>query len=158
MIQRIQTLYLGIVIILVGIVACGVELISFVDGDIRHTISSFGVTQYDAVTGDFLSTSHVPVYIGFFALIFLTFICLMSYKNLPKQFKLGRMVFYIYFLSFMSLFLMTSMGDSILDLEGAKREMGAGFYIFAAGFPFTFLANTGIKRDKNILASLDRLR
>jgi len=36
--------------------------------------------------------------------------------------------------------------------------MGLGFILFVAGFPFTFLANTGIKRDRNLLKSLDRLR
>ena len=46
----------------------------------------------------------------------------------------------------------------LLDEETASREMGLGFLLFVVGFPFTFLANTGIKRDKKLLDSLDRLR
>ena len=82
----------------------------------------------------------------------------MSYKNLVRQFKLGRMVFGIYFLMIISLILMSYLGDSLIDTETSSREMGLGFILFVAGFPFTFLANTGIKRDKELLSSLDRLR
>ena len=49
-------------------------------------------------------------------------------------------------------------GDSMISVETTKREMGLGYLLFLCGFPFTFLANIGIKRDKNLLDSLDRLR
>ncbi len=75
-----------------------------------------------------------------------------------RQFKLGRMVFGIYFLMLVSVILLSSFGDYLIDTETTSREMGLGFILFVAGFPFTFLANTGIKRDKQLLESLDRLR
>lgn len=157
MIQRIQTIYLAIAIILLSIVTVGTSLFSFATDTVRFTFSSYGITQYSA-EGDYISQKHFPVYIGLIALILLCFICLMSYKNLDRQFKLGRTIFYLYFLMLITVLLLSFFGDSLIDAENAKRELGLGFFLFVAGFPFSFLANTGIKRDKKLLDSLDRLR
>ncbi len=157
MIQRIQTVYLAIAIILLSIVTVGSTLFSYVTETVRFSFSSYGITKYSA-DGSFVSQNHFPMYIGLIALILLCFLCLMSYKNLDRQFKLGRTVFYLYFLMVVSLVILSIYGNALIDAEGAKRELGLGFYLFVAGFPFTFLANTGIKRDKNLLKSLDRLR
>ena len=53
---------------------------------------------------------------------------------------------------------MSIFGDRLIDVETTSRENGLGLFLFVAGFPFTFLANTGIKRDKELISSLDRLR
>lgn len=82
----------------------------------------------------------------------------MSYKNINRQFKLGRTVFYLYLLSLIAVFLLSLYGGSLLESETTSREMGVGYWLFIAGFPFTFLANIGIKKDKKLLDSLDRLR
>ena len=157
MIQRIQSVYLAIAIILLSTVAVGLELFSFVTDSASYVFSSYGVTEYDA-SGTFVAQKHYPIYVGLIALILLAFICLMSYKDLKRQFKLGRTVFYLYFLMIVSMLCLSIFGDSILGLEEATRQLSLGFYLFVAGFPFSFLANTGIKRDKRLLDSVDRLR
>jgi len=82
----------------------------------------------------------------------------MAYKNVNRQFKLGRSIFYIYFLSLIAVILLSVYGGSLLDVKTTSREMGLGYWLFIAGFPFSFLANVGIKKDKKLLDSLDRLR
>ena len=57
-----------------------------------------------------------------------------------------------------SVIVLSIVGDKLIDAETTSREMDLGFFLFVCGFPFTFLANTGIKRDKKLLESLDRLR
>ena len=57
-----------------------------------------------------------------------------------------------------SVIILSIFGDSLLNVSISHREMGLGFFLFVSGFPFSFLANTGIKRDKKLLDSLDRLR
>lgn len=158
MIQRIQTVYLAVVIILLTIVTFGSTLFSFVNETARYSFNSYGIMKYDLATNNLVSQQNFPFYLGTIALILLSFITLMSYKNLNRQFKLGRMVFGIYFLMLMSVVLLSVLGDGMLEAETSGREMGLGFFIFVVGFPFTFLANTGIKRDKKLLESLDRLR
>ena len=92
MIQRVQTIYLLFVIILLSLVTFGMEIVSFVGEKSRFTFSSYGILEVDLNTGLPVKTTNWPIYIGFIALILLTFACLMSYKNLNRQFKLGRTV------------------------------------------------------------------
>jgi DMSO/TMAO reductase YedYZ heme-binding membrane subunit len=138
-------------------VSTGTSLFSFISETSKFTFSSFGITEY-SLDGKFIQTETFPIFVGTIALVLLSFLCLMSYKNINRQFKLGRLVFFIYFLSLLSIFLLSVFGDRLLDVSSSSREMGVGYYLFIAGFPFSFLANIGIKRDKKLLDSLDRLR
>lgn len=158
MIQRIQTVYLAVAIILLTIVTLGTTLFSFVNETTRYSFNSYGIMKYNLSTNNLVSQQSFPFYLGTIALILLCFITLMSYKNLERQFKLGRTVFFLYFVMLMSVILLSVLGDGMLEAETTGREMGLGFFLFVVGFPFTFLANTGIKRDKKLLDSLDRLR
>lgn len=158
MIQRVQTIYLLLVIIFLGLVSVGPELVSFVGPDSRFAFSAYGISEYDLASNKLINTQFFPVFIGTIALTLLSFICLMSYKDLKKQFKLGRTIFFLYLLMLISLILLAYFGDSMLAIKESKRELGLGFVLFVLGFPFTFLANLGIKRDKALLDSLNRLR
>lgn len=158
MIQRIQTAYLAISIILLAIVTFGTPLFSFIGETSRFSFSSYGIVEYGLEDGTLIGQTSYPFYLGTIALALLCFICLMSYKNLTRQFKLGRTIFYIYLLMLLCVVLLSTFGDALIDIDSEGREMGLGFFLFVAGFPFTFLANTGIKRDRKLIASLDRLR
>lgn len=158
MIQRVQTLYLGICIVLLSIVTFGSTVFSYVSETARYSFSSYGISTYDLDTGNLVDHQHFPFYLGTIALILFAFLCMMAYKDLKRQFKLGRTLFFLYFVMLVSVVLISIFGDSLLSEEVSKRELGLGFYLFVMGFPFTFLANTGIKRDKNLLDSLNRLR
>ncbi len=157
--QRVQTVYLGIAIILLGIVSAGVTLFSFVGKANRYVINSFGITTENAQTGEAIEQQMMPMMVGTIALALLCFLAIMSYKNIERQFKLGRTIFFLYFVSVVGVILLSFFGDALIDdPAGVRRELGLGFYLFVAGLPFTFLANVGIKRDKRTLDSLNRLR
>ena len=158
MIQRVQTIYLLIVIILLSLVTFGMEIVSFVGEKSRFTFSSYGIMEYDLASNQLVKATNWPIYAGFIALILLSFVCMMSYKNLNRQFKLGRTIFGVYFLTVISVVLVSTVGENLLDVPAPKREMGLGFLLLIIGLPFSFLANIGIKRDKKLLESLDRLR
>lgn len=158
MIQRVQTIYLSIAIILLSIVTFGSTFFSFLSETTRYSFSSYGITEYSVQTNKVTDTSSFPFYLGTGALILLCFLCIMSYKNLKRQFKLGRLIFGVYFLMLLIVILLSIFGNQLIDAETANRENGLGLFLFVAGFPFTFLANTGIKRDKELISSLDRLR
>ena len=158
MIQRIQTVYLGLAIILLSIVSFGADIVSFTNETSRFTFSTFGITEYSIEGGKVMGTQTFPLIISTVGLIMLCFICIMAYKNINRQFRLGRTVFGVYFLAVVGMLLLTFFGDKIIGSTTNAREMGLGFILFISGFPFTFLANTGIKRDKRTLDSLNRLR
>jgi len=139
-------------------VTFGSTLFSFLNEISRFSFGTYGIVEYSLENDKVIGTTSFPFFIGTIALILLCFLCIMSYKNLNRQFKLGRMIFGIYFLMLIVVVLLSYFGDSMLDAKTTSREMGLGFLLFVAGFPFTFLANIGIKRDKELLSSLDRLR
>lgn len=156
--QRVQTIYLGIAIVLLGIVSSGITLFSYVGESSRYTVNAFGITTSDLKSGQDVEHQMMPMMVGTIALALLCFICIMAYKNLARQFKLGRMIFLLYTVSAVGLILLAFFGDSLIDAGELKRELGLGFYLFVLGLPFSFLANVGIKRDKRLLDSIDRIR
>lgn len=157
MIQRIQTVYLALVIILLSLVSFGMNMISFVSEEMQYSLTSYGILVYDA-ENTLVETRSYPLFISTFALIALAFLTMMSYKNLARQLKLARMTFYIYFLLVVMFFIFSIIGGSYVAEGELKRELGLGYILFVAGLPFAFLANIGVKRDKNLIDSLNRLR
>lgn len=158
MIQRIQSVYLAVMMILLSFAAFSTNFFSFLSDTNKYSFGAYGIVNYEIKTNSLVSNQFFPIFIGIIALILLAFLTLMSYKNVNRQFRLGRMVFFIYFLFLISLFVLSIWGNKLLSEPAETREMGLGFLLVVLGFPFSFLANLGIKRDKQLLDSLDRLR
>jgi len=164
MLQRVQTYYLGIIITIQIIAISGMDFIRFYSEKYVYVLNAWGVSikknikwDGDWPAGETSSGYMVPVFIGFISLALLAFLCIMSYKNLDRQQKIGRTLFYLYFVSVLSVYLMATLGSSWIDENITSQEVGMPYWIFICGLPFSFLANTGIKRDKRILDSLKRL-
>jgi len=158
MIQRIQTIYLAIAIIVLSIVTTGTTIFSYVTDTMVYKLNSFGFNGYDKSTDKLTEVNSYPLYISTIALVLLAFMTLMSYKNLTRQLKLARMTTYIYLLFTIVLVIFSFFGGEHLIAAEFKRELGLGYLLFVAGLPFCFLANIAIKRDKALIDSLNRLR
>lgn len=159
MIQRIQSLYLAIAMILLSIVAVGADVFHFVGKRSTFVFDSFGIHQVKFVYEEGLMEDiNYPLYIGLIAMVLLLFITLMGYKNLNRQLKLVRTTFYIYVLMIIGLVVFSVVGIDDISDEPLKRQLAAGFFLFVAGLPFVFMANLSIKRDKGLIDSLNRLR
>ncbi|MEY8848259.1 DUF4293 domain-containing protein [Psychroserpens sp. XS_ASV72] len=136
MIQRIQTLYLLIAI-----------------------ISSAGLIF---VFHLWTNTAEQPVfakddylYLGLFlgsALISL--ISIFSYKNRKTQFMLGRLNIILNFI-LLGLFVVQSLN---LSGEADVSEKGIGILLPILSIVFLVLANKAIKKDEDLVKSVDRLR
>ena len=81
MIQRIQTVYLAIVIILLSIVTFGSTLFSFVNEELRFSFTSFGISGFDLESGKLVQQQNFPIYAALIALILLACAALFSYKT-----------------------------------------------------------------------------
>ncbi len=160
MIQRIQTLYYAVAMILLATLLTGSEFFRFVNEKKAVAVSVYGVLTYQQENGKevLLDEVRFPLYLSIIGLVLFIFIVIMSYKNLKKQFQLARSVFFIYLIFVVALVLSAVMGASWWNIPDGKRELGLGFLVFVVGFPFCFLAQLGIKRDKGLLDSLNRLR
>jgi len=158
MIQRIQSVYLFIAILCLGFVTFGTALFSFITEKSEISVSSFGVVQAKVVAGQTDYSANFPAYLIGAGLMFIGIITLFSFKKLPRQHRFGRMFFYTYFAVLLSAILFFYFGSSHVANGITAKHLDLGFFLLVVGFPFTFLANTGINRDKKLLDSLNRLR
>jgi hypothetical protein len=137
MIQRIQTVYLLIALVILGALPYIFPLFTMSDGkEFRFMSDSF----YTVLFG--LSTT-------------LTLISILYFKKRQHQFVLNRLTI-ILNLILLGLFVYYS-----LNLSGeavAVSEKGIGMFLPIVAIVFLVLANKAIKKDEDLVKSVDRLR
>ena len=159
MIQRIQTVYYIISMFFLGILLSGMDLLRFVTKDSYYSFNVHGIAQHFTDSKlTLVQTKSVPLYLSVIGLILLQFVVIMSYKNLNRQFQLARSIFFLYLLILIAFVVFASIGYSPSKSIETTRELGLGFIFLVLGFPFAFLGQIAIKRDKKLLDSLNRLR
>ncbi len=150
MIQRIQHLYFGFVIINLSILLSGLEIETYQAKELPHQFTIYGFFQGKEVVWGF------PFYLVIIALVALLIFAISKFKKLSLQLKLIKFAFLFYLLfvvGITALFLfklMPNVPDSV--------SFGLGYYLLIIGLPFTYLGLRGIMRDKNLLDSYNRLR
>ncbi len=137
MIQRIQTVYLLIALVILGALPYVFPLFTMSDGkEFRFMSDSF----YTVLFG--LSTT-------------LTLISILYFKKRQHQFVLNRLTI-ILNLILLGLFVYRS-----LNLSGEAvqvSEKGIGMFLPIVAIVFLALANRAIKKDEDLVKSADRLR
>ncbi|MFM7667481.1 MAG: DUF4293 family protein [Bacteroidota bacterium] len=159
MIQRLQTVYYILSMLCLGVLLSGMDLLRFVAKDSYFGFNVHGISQYFKDTKlAMIQTKSLPLYLTVIGLILLQFVAIMSYKNLNRQFQLARTIFFMYLLILIGFVIFASIGYSPSKSVETTRELGLGFIFLVLGFPFAFLGQVAIKRDKKLLDSLNRLR
>jgi len=137
MIQRIQTIYLILAFIITGILPFVFPLWTMADGK------------------DYLFMQN-QIYVVLFGLsTTLTILSIISYKKRQNQFVIGRLNI-ILNLILLGLFVYRS-----LSLSGETPEVsekGIGMFLPIVAIVFLVLANKAIKKDEDLVKSVDRLR
>ncbi|KIA86409.1 DUF4293 domain-containing protein [Flavobacterium sp. AED] len=137
MIQRIQTIYLFLAFVVTGILPFFIPLWTMNNGT------------------DFLFMQD-QVYVILFGLsTTLTLLSIVSYKKRQNQFVIGRLNI-ILNLILLGLFVYRS-----LNLSGetlAVSEKGIGMFLPVVAIVLLVLANKAIKKDEDLVKSVDRLR
>lgn len=136
MLQRIQTVYL----ILSAIVSCGLIF-----------VFNLWTTVEDKVV---FAEDHLLV-LGLFMLSgVLSLASVFMFKNRKSQFVLGRLniILNFFLLGFFVYQLLKSSGESKIS------ENGVGMFLPILSIVFLVLANKAIKKDEDLVKSVDRLR
>ena len=142
MIQRIQSIYLLIITILSTIFPFGFKL---------WEVNNKEVYALDLFSDQSLLAKLVPVFFFISALIAL--ISIFKFKKRQLQFVIGRIVILI------NLFLLGILIYLSLTIPGeVSSEKGIGIFIPIIVILFAFLANKAIKKDEDLVKSVDRLR
>ena len=137
MIQRIQTIYLLLAFVVTGILLFFIPLWTMSDSKEYYFMQS---QVYTILLG--LSTT-------------LSLLSIVSYKKRQNQFVIGRLNI-ILNLILLGLFVYRS-----LNLSGetpAVSEKGIGMFLPVLAIVFLVLANNAIKKDEDLVKSVDRLR
>ncbi|MDB4496098.1 DUF4293 domain-containing protein [Flavobacteriaceae bacterium] len=142
MIQRIQSIYLTIVIVLSAILPFVFKLWKNSNKEV------FALDLFSELT---LLSKLVPVF--FFLSALIAAIAFFKFKKRQLQFVLVRIIILI------NLFLLGILIYLSLTLPGeVSSEKGIGMFLPIVVILFAFLANKAIKKDEDLVKSVDRLR
>ena len=142
MIQRIQSIYLLLVVLLSTGVPIAFKLWEVADKE---------VYALDLLSDQSFFAKLVPVFFIISALI--AFIAIFKFNKRQLQFVLGRIIILI------NLFLLGILIYLSLNISGeVSSEKGIGMFIPSVVILFAVMANKAIKKDENLVKSVDRLR
>lgn len=158
MIQRIQTVYFILVMLLLSALLSAVEIFGFPTSKNYFSYSVYGVQRFKNASqlGEAENIQGSVLFYFVIAFVLFNYYVMMNYKNLKKQFRLARLAFLIYMVGLLFILAVGSLG--LLVPGAVSIELGWGYYLSVIGLPFSYFAFKGVKKDKEILESLDRLR
>ncbi|MEL4306465.1 DUF4293 domain-containing protein [Joostella sp. CR20] len=136
MLQRIQSIYLLVVVLVSGVLPFWVALWTDTEGQAVYA------------QNDILYSA------AFLAIAILAFVAIFLFKKRKNQFVLNRLniIFNLFLLGF---FVYRSL---VLSGETNVSEKGIGMLLPIVSIVFLVLANRAIKKDEDLVKSVDRLR
>jgi hypothetical protein len=152
MIQRIQTVYLALLVICLGLAFA----FPFATYPLEEGIASLGALG----VSDNISTASTwfPYYVTIGASMGLGIMTISQFKNRKKQLNFGKINYLLIIVSLIFISIDTrGVADKIGILE-AEISYGIGMFLPVAALAFQFLANRSIKADEKLVKSMDRLR
>jgi hypothetical protein len=158
MIQRIQTIFLFLVVIAMG-VTIGTELWNQSAGEAGGTwnLTAFALTNFGADGEAIQSTSkwYVAAIAAFAGLLAL--ISIFQYRNRTRQ-MMFNMINSLVLVGLVVVVFLTTNGvnSSIQALNGGSYELG--FWSILGAMVFNMLANRFIRKDEMLVRSVDRIR
>ena len=156
MIQRIQTIFLILVVIL-GISMFFAPLASFVSD--LHYLKLYVFNLENMVPGSeirFGFTTILPLLLFNLAVTLISAYTIFSYKNRVLQIKLVR--FCMLLIMFMIVGIFFLYPNLIEKQVEGSTEFGISAYIPLLSLLFLYLANRYIMKDEKLVRSIDRLR
>lgn len=156
MIQRIQTVYLILsafallAMFLFPIAAFNLQQDSF------YVLDVFGLKDAGGNKVDVSANFAMPVIITVTALLII--FTLFQYRNRKRQMKLGRLAYLLIAGILVALFFVIKSNAAHVPAEHAELSYGPAYFMPIVAVIFMFLANRSIRKDEELVRSLDRLR
>jgi len=141
MIQRLQTLYWSLAIVLVILIFFVFDILSYQVENVTYSLKS---------SFFFYSLATLFLLSALFALV--------NFKKLKLQLLISKLTIVLSLFMVVHIFVIKFAGQDILGFNPKSLKSDLGFYLVLLTLPLSFLAYSGVKRDKNLLDSLDRLR
>ena len=160
MIQRKQTIFYLVAILAAVIPLFGMDIITLSNEAVTHHITFTGASSETIADGAVieLNPPSWPLYFGNLVLVALLLLTILFYKALRLQLRLGRFVLSVYLIVLALLVAFVYYLGQYMMVAGVATGFGMGSYIFASGIIFVWLGNRGVRRDKKLIDSVDRIR
>jgi len=156
MLQRIQTLFL-LVVVITSAIMFFVPLISFIS---ELFYLKLYVYEFRNLTPDsevqFGFTAVLPLMLINAGVLILSFITIFMYKKRILQIRLVRFTLLLSMLLIVGIFVLYP--NIVIKSTEAASEFDIGAYIPIINLLFLFLANRYILKDEKLVRSADRLR
>ena len=153
MIQRIQSVYLLIVLVL-GICLFPVPFSKFINNDIIYTLNIYGLEQTSA-QGKSLVFNTIPIIITSVIFIILTFLSIFKYKNRKLQIKIGKVNIVLQLLLISLIILYSFQSSKTTEADIIFRF---GSIIPIINIILILLVNKAISKDEELRKSANRIR
>ena len=144
MIQRIQTVYLVLAVFVSSILPFFLNL--------WENLVGVNVYVFDLINREHLNLKSIPILFGISSVVSL--ITIFKFKNRQTQFVLGRINILI------NLFILGLLVYHLQSLSGEIfiSEKGIGSILPLIAIVLLVMANRAIKKDEDLVKSVDRLR
>ena len=154
MVQRVQSLYwLGAAICL-SFLNFGLNLFELKTNKSIYEFDLFSLTEI--VNGKVVHAEFKFHFIFTITIFILIGVAIFSFKNLKRQLKLSQTISFFTLIFFIEI---TVLGFGGLLLDNAKSIVPSlGYYLLPIILMLNFLAQKGVKKDKILLDSVDRIR
>lgn len=158
MIQRIQSIYLILAIIALSIVTFGSPIFYYFSDKAHYKLTAFGLITFDEKTNIILNRESFPFFWAGILIIILSSFTLFSYKKLRVQNRFAFWTLFIQMVFTLALLAFSFVDESWFFTEKTGSSLGLGFYIYILALPLLFLSKKAIKKDLELVDSLNRLR
>ena len=158
MIQRIQTIYLGLVAILIALTTVFEIALFYIDDKLFYSYSIYKIVPQDG-SDIIIPGNWIPQIVLITSIFLLSIFSISKFKNRKLQLKLGAINYLLLTTYIISTYFNIENLSLILERgEDLKTLHYIGFYLPIGAVTFQFLANRGIKKDEELVKSVDRLR
>ncbi len=152
MIQRIQTIYLALAALLLGLTfAFPFATYALSQGDV--IFNAYGVTDNAEEINTFF-----PYYITIALSMGLALFSILQYKKRKLQITVGRFVYLLLAVTIAFVFIDFYSLKGQFEIDSAAVSYGVSMFLPVAALPILFMANRNIRKDEDLIKSLDRLR
>ena len=155
MIQRIQSLYWLGAIICLSFLNFGATIFEFKMKNSTIFYSVFKIEEI--INGKIISSNPKYYYLVFIAFTVLTLFSIFSFKNRKRQIRIGTWVNTLLISNFL-VFTTFGFTDGFIVTDAKFIFPGVAYYMLIGAIIFNFLALKAVKKDKNLLDSVDRIR
>ncbi len=158
MIQRLQTVYLLLAAIC-GVLTFLFPYAHFLQGDLKVAeYAAFGVFNVQSDISEMASPYAFPAWVFAVLSSLLPLIAIFLFKKRPVQYRITRLAFLTNLVYAVYLFFAAEAAAEALFDGQVTIFYHIGFYLPVAALPLCFLAVRGIKKDEDLVKSLDRIR